>query len=156
MRSLRPLKERVAAGLLIAAALAIAGAFAWQDRHPPLTVPAAPAGTQAAASPATEQAARVDAVGSVDAPTDEAIIDTMLRISGWALAPVGIERVEIRVDGHPYAARYGIARPDVAAIKPGYPNSSAAGFEFSGDFAKLDPVRHAINVVAIDRVVRGH
>jgi hypothetical protein len=154
MRSLRPWKERVAAGLLIAAGLAIAGAFAWQDRHPPLPVPAAPAGTQAATSPATEQAARVDAVGSVDAPTDEAIIDTMLRISGWALAPVRIERVEIRVDGHPYAARYGIARPDVAAIKPGYPNSSAAGFEFSGDFAKLDPVRHAINVVAIDRAGR--
>ena len=154
MRSLRPWKERVAAGLLIAAALAIAGAFAWQDRHPLLTVPAAPAGTQATTSPATEQAARRGAVGSVDTPADEAIIDTNLRISGWALAPEGIERVEIRVDGRPYAARYGIARPDVAAVKSGYPDSSAAGFEFSGDFSKLDPVRHAINVVAIDRAGR--
>ncbi len=151
MRSLRPWKERVAAGLLIAAGLAIAGAFAWQDRHPLLTVPAAPAGTQAATSPATEQAARVDAVGSVDAPADEAIIDTNLHISGWALAPIGIERVEIRVDGRPYAARYGIARPDVAAVKPGYRDSAASGFEFSGDFANLDPVRHAVAVVAIDR-----
>jgi hypothetical protein len=154
MRSLRPWKERVAAGLLIAAGLAIAGAFAWQDRHPPLGMPAAPAGTQAATTPAPEQAARLVAVGSVDSPSDEAIIDTNLRISGWALASEGIERVEVRVDGHPYAARYGIARPDVAVVKSGYPDSSAAGFEFSRDFAKLDPVRHAINVVAIDRAGR--
>jgi hypothetical protein len=151
MRSLRPWKERVAAGLLIAASLAIAGAFAWQDRHALLRVPAAPAGTQAATSPASEQAARLVAVGSVDTPADEAIIDTQLRISGWALAPEGIERVEIRVDGRPYVARYGIARPDVASVKSGYPDSAASGFEFSGDFSKLDPVRHAINVVAIDR-----
>jgi hypothetical protein len=149
MRSLRPWKERVAAGLLIAASLAIAGAFAWQDRHA-LRVPATPAGTQAATSLATP-AARVDAVGSVDTPADEAIVETNLRISGWALAADGIERVEIRVDGRPYAARYGIARPDVAAVKADYPDSSAAGFEFSGDFAKLDLVRHAIAVVAIDR-----
>jgi len=150
MRSLRPWKERVAAGLLIAASLGIAGTFAWQDRHAP-RVPAASDPTQAAPSPATGQAARVDAVGSVDAPADEAIIDTNLRVSGWALAPEGIERVEVRVDGRPHAARYGIPRPDVASVKSGYPDSSAAGFEFTGDFAKLDPVRHAINVVAIDR-----
>lgn len=150
MRSLRPWKERVAAGLLIAASLAIAGTLAWQDRHA-LRVPATPDGIRTATSPATAQLARVDAVGSVDAPADEAIVDTNLRISGWALSPAGIERVEIRVDGRPYAARYGIARADVASVKSGYPDSAASGFEFSGDFAKLDPVRHAIAVVAIDR-----
>ena len=150
MRSLRPWKERVAAGVLIAASLAIAGALAWQDRHA-LSVTAARDAIRATTSPANARPARVDAVGSVDAPVDEAIIDTNLRISGWALAAEGIERVEIRVDGRPYAARYGIARPDVASVKPGYPDSAASGFEFSGDFAKLDPVRHAVAVVAIDR-----
>jgi hypothetical protein len=149
MRSLRPWKERVAAGLLIAASLAIAGALAWQDRHA-LRAPAAAGGIRAATSAATAPA-HVDAVGSVDAPADEAIVDTNLHISGWALSPAGIERVEVRVDGRPYAARYGIARADVASVKPGYPNSAASGFEFSGDFAKLDPLRHAVAVVAIDR-----
>ena len=149
MRSLRPWKERVAAGLLIAASLAIAGALAWQDRHA-LRAPAAADGIRAATSAATAPA-HVDAVGSVDAPADEAIVDTNLHISGWALSPAGIERVEVRVDGRPYAARYGIARADVASVKPGYPNSAASGFEFSGDFAKLDPLRHAVAVVAIDR-----
>ena len=151
MRPLHPWKERGAAALLIGAGLAIAGAFAWQDRHALLRVPVAPAATQTAAPETTRQSAPVDAIGSVDAPADEAIVDTSLRLSGWVLAREGIERVEVRVDGRPYAARYGIARPDVAAVKPGYPDSSAAGFEFSGDFAKLDPVRHAIAVVAIDR-----
>ena len=149
MRSLRPWKERVAAGLLIAASLAIAGALAWQDRHA-LRAPAAADGIRAATSAATAPA-HVDAVGSVDAPADEAIVDTNLHISGWALSPAGIERVEVRVDGRPYAARYGIARADVASVKPGYPNSAASGFEFTGDFAKLDPLRHAVAVVAIDR-----
>ncbi|HEX3631265.1 MAG TPA: hypothetical protein VHZ01_02035, partial [Casimicrobiaceae bacterium] len=150
MQSLRPWKERVAAGLLIAASLAIAGAFAWQDRHA-LRAPAAPADTQATASAATERAPRIDAIGSVDAPADEAIVDTNLRVGGWALAADGIERVEVRVDGNSYAARYGIPRPDVASVKSGYPDSAAAGFEFNGDFAKLDPVRHPVAVVAVDR-----
>jgi len=149
MRSLRPWKERVAAGLLIAASLAIAGTLAWQDRHA-LRAPAAAGGIRAATSAATAPA-HVDAIGSVDAPADEAVIDTNLHISGWALSPAAIERVEVRVDGRPYAARYGIARADVASVKPGYPNSAASGFEFSGDFAKLDPLRHAVAVVAIDR-----
>ena len=119
-----------------------------------LRVPAAPADTRAPTPRATQPATRIDVIGSVDTPLDEAVVDTGMRISGWALGAAGIDRVEIRVDGHPYAARYGVARPDVAAVKPGYPDSGAAGFEFGGEFPQLDPVRHAIAVVAIDRA--GH
>ncbi|MGH8315571.1 MAG: hypothetical protein ACRETU_10535, partial [Steroidobacterales bacterium] len=151
MRSLRPWKERVAAALLIATGLAIAGALAWQERHASRQVPVAQVRAQTALPIATQETAHVDAIGSIDTPPDEAIVDTSLRVSGWALAAGGIERVEIRIDGRPYIARYGIARPDVAAVKPGYPDSLAAGFEFSGDFAQLDLVRHQISVVAIDR-----
>ncbi len=154
MRSLRPWKERVAAALLIASGLAIAGAFAWQERHALLRVPAPPASIQAPTPLATQPAASVDVIGSVDTPVDEAVVDTSLRVSGWALGAAGIDHVEIRIDGRPYAAHYGVARPDVAAVKPGYPDSASAGFEFSGEFPQLDPVRHAITVVAIDRA--GH
>ncbi len=103
---------------------------------------------------AAPPAAQAAPIGSVDAPVSEAIIDTTLRISGWSLDPAGIKGVEIRVDGQPHAARYGIARPDIAAAKPGFPDSAAAGFEFVGDFPRLDPIRHSVNVVAIDRT--GH
>ncbi len=47
-----------------------------------------------------------------------------------------------------------IARPDIAAAKPGFPDSAAAGFEFVGEFPRLDPIRHAVTVVAIDRAGR--
>ncbi|MEP6996319.1 MAG: hypothetical protein ABI900_01650 [Betaproteobacteria bacterium] len=145
-----PWKQRTAAALLIAVGLAIAGTFAWQERHPSLTAPVAQTVTPSATAPASPAEAYA-AIGSVDTPVDEAILDTRLRVTGWALAAEGIERVEVRLDGRPYTARYGIARPDVAAVKPGYPDSPTAGFEFTGDFANLDLARHAVTVVAIDR-----
>ncbi len=90
-------------------------------------------------------------IGAVDAPADEAIVDTTLRVTGWALDPAGIKNVEIRVDGQPYSAIYGVARPDVSALKPGFPDSVTAGFEFTGEFPQLAPVRHRVAVVAINR-----
>lgn len=127
--------------------MAIAGAFAWQERHAgTVALRQAPSALAAAA-----QAPPAASIGSVDSPTSEAIVDTTLHITGWALDAEGIRSVEVRVDGRPYAARYGLARPDVAAVKPNYPDSAAAGFEFSGDFEQLAPVRHTIAVVAIDR-----
>jgi hypothetical protein len=57
----------------------------------------------------------------------------------------------MRLDGHAYVARYGIARPDVAQVKPGYADSAASGFVFDGDFAPLTPQRHELTVVAINR-----
>ena len=151
LQSYRPWKQQATGALLIAAALAIAGTFAWQERHAasPATVPAAASGAAPVATPPAARA--VTTIGSVDAPAAEAIVDTTLRITGWALDPAGIRSVEIRVDGRPHAATYGVARPDVAAVKPGFPDSAAAGFEFSGEFPQLDPVRHAISVVAINR-----
>ncbi len=143
----------IAAALLIALALVIAGSSAWRERHSThsaIVTDAAP-GTIAAA-PVTATA--VGAIGSVDAPVAEAVVTDTLRVTGWALDASGIAGVEVRVDGKPYAARYGITRADVAAIKPGFPDSAASGFEFNGEFGSLDPVRHTVTVVAIDRA--GH
>src|SRR5450432_1636207 len=92
----------IAAALLIVTAIGIAAVFSWQHHR----TPAAPL------PPGT--------IGAVDAPADEAIIGTTVRISGWALDPAGMRTVEIRLDGHPYPARYGIARADVAQVKSGY------------------------------------
>jgi hypothetical protein len=133
----------IAATLLIATALGIAGTFAWQERHS--TTPVAASGPQ----PASYAAAPLTASGAIDSPAGEAIVDTSLHVAGWALDADGIRSVEIRIDGRPYEARYGIARPDVAALKRDFPNSAAAGFEFEGDFPDLDPVRHSVSVVAI-------
>src|ERR1700682_835297 len=102
------LGERVAAAVLIIAALGIAGTFAWQQRHTPALV-AGPA----ARSPSSTT------IGAVDTPASELIVGTAVRVSGWALDPEGMRGVEIRLDDKPYAAQYGIARPDVAQVRAG-------------------------------------
>jgi hypothetical protein len=127
------LRHRFAAGLLIVGALAVAGTLAWRQTHPSLPAPA------------------MVAIGAIDAPAAEAVVGTTIHLSGWALDPEGVRGVEIRVDGRPYAAQYGIARPDVAAVRPGFPDSSASGFAFDGEFAELAPERHDFTVVAIAR-----
>jgi hypothetical protein len=72
--SARP--TRVAAALLIAAALAIASTFSWQQhRTPPAPLPA---GT----------------VGAVDTPAGEVIIGSAIRVTGWALDLAGV-RVQL-------------------------------------------------------------
>ena len=68
---------------------------------------------------------------------------------GWALDRAGIRRVEVRVDGTPYEARYGLPRPDVGKEKRGYPGGDNGGFEFRRDFAALAAIRHDVAVVAI-------
>ncbi len=101
--------------------------------------------------PAVQAPLPPGAIGNVDVPVAESVIGTLPSISGWALDPAGVQGVEIRVDGRPFAARYGILRADVAAAKPGYPDSAAAGFGFEGDFAGLSLARHEIEVVVVDR-----
>ena len=90
-------------------------------------------------------------VGFLDKPEAEAVVGTRIAITGWALDPAGIAGVAVHVDGVPHAATIGIARPDVAQAKPGFPDSARAGFAFEGDFADLSPQRHELAVVATNR-----
>src|SRR5581483_6680251 len=73
----------------------------------------------------------------------------------WALDPAGIRAVEIRIDRSVFQARYGIARPDVANVKSGYPDSANAGFEWTGDLgaiaAPAGADRRTLQVVAVAR-----
>ncbi|MEO8738437.1 MAG: hypothetical protein ABI537_01890 [Casimicrobiaceae bacterium] len=87
-------------------------------------------------------------IGFVDTPSAEATTATTLRTTGWALDPAGIAGVEVQLDEQPTPARYGIARPDVAQARPGYPQSANAGFVLEHDFAPLTPIRHGYRVVA--------
>ena len=103
--------------------------------------PIAPAPAPAVELPAPE--------GWLDTPANESIVGTRVALSGWALAKDGIARVEVRVDGRVFQARYGLPREDVATVKPGFPDNPKSGFTFEGDFADLTPMRHDIVVVAI-------
>ena len=153
-----PRSHRLAAGALIAGAIAIAVAIAWREERssppaPGAPAPAASASAAASAGSATPaSAAGASAIiGAIDTPADEAVIGTAIHVSGWALAPDGIRGVEIRVDGKPYDARYGIARADVAREKPGFPDTPTAGFAFDGEFGDLASERHDVAVVAVSK-----
>src|SRR6058998_3983661 len=61
-------------------------------------------------------------IGRIDSPGTEATVETHLRISGWALDPAHIARIEVRVDGQHLLARTGLPRPNVAARNSFYPD----------------------------------
>ena len=90
-------------------------------------------------------------MGVLETPGEEATIATSAVIGGWVLDPSGVDRVEVRMDGANHAARYGIARRDIARTHPDYPDSARAGFEFKADIDALSSGRHAVSVVAVGR-----
>src|SRR5436190_13169056 len=133
--------------LAIAAAIASAEFYAlWQSRHADVPPPVAQVAPKAPVE---------GPIGAVDTPVDEAIVGPKVYVSGWALDPVGLTRVEIRLDNQRFNASIGVARPDVAQIKTGVPQSDRAGFEFTGDFtahpAPPGVDRRILSVVAVAR-----
>jgi hypothetical protein len=148
-------RPRVIAFVILLCGLAVAGGLArYRSMQEGASAPATKA--VSATSPAATNAVASTPIGWVDAPAGDTIVGPAVRITGWALDPAGIQRVEIRIAGQAYAATYGTARPDVSAVKPGFPNSNAPGFEFDGNvaahFAASTDARQTIDVVAVNAV----
>jgi hypothetical protein len=136
---------------------AAGGALFALFQHGYLRTPAgarAPAAMAVAVAPVAAPAPRSPApgtIGYIDTPAAEAVVGTRVAITGWAVDPAGISRVDVLVDGVPHAATFGLARRDVERAKPGLPDSARAGFAFEGDFPDLTPQRHEVAVVALNR-----
>ncbi len=124
-----------------------AGAARRHARDAPAKAPA----VVAAQRPAADAKLPQGTVGWIDTPAAEAVVADSVRVSGWALDPGGIDRVEIRVDGRTMQARYGLARPDIAQAKPGYPDAVRAGFDYTVSLDDASLQRHRIEVVAVNR-----
>ena len=98
----------------------------------------------------------VDLVGSVTSPgnTVSAFTSRPLMVAGWAVDATNkkpASNVDIVIDGIPYAARYGVPRPDVAThLKDSIYEPS--GFEFSMPARGLSEGTHTlfIRVIASD------
>ena len=144
-------RERFGTARVVAIVLAIAAAIAsaefyalWQSRHLDAPAPVAQVAPKAPVE---------GPIGAVDSPADEAIVGPQVNVSGWALDPIEIARVEIRVDDQRFNAAVGVARPDVAQIKTGFPQSERAGFEFTGDLTAYPAApgvdRRILSVVAV-------
>ncbi len=75
------------------------------------------------------------AFGNIDTPKDELSCREGLTLQGWALDTDGVARVAIQAEGatpdvpaREIAQAARVARPDVAAAYPGYPDSAQAGW----------------------------
>ena len=73
-----------------------------------------------------------------------------IRVAGWAVSPVRVDRVEISVDdGPPRQAEFGLARPDVAQNLPHLP-ATYSGFFLELDSSSLSTGNHVLTVRAWD------
>ncbi|MDG4656051.1 family 10 glycosylhydrolase [Ectobacillus antri] len=88
---------------------------------------------------------------SVDSIRYNQDIAATQRISGWALAEDGIEKVEILVDGKLQGiAKYGISRPDVYNVYPKY-NNKNSGYEYLLNTGALSAGKHTVTVRSISK-----
>ena len=96
-----------------------------------------------------------DAFGDIDLPVEGGFFGGVVMITGWALDPEGIARVEILVDGSFVGtATRGFSRPEVAADHPGLPGSASAGWMFALDTRGLADGHHQLQVLVVDAL--GH
>ena len=83
---------------------------------------------------------------------DQAILiaTDVLRVEGWAACGLGIDRIQIEVDGHAQGiADHGLDRPDIAAEHPDLPTN--AGFVFEKTIRGLSTGPHEVKIVAFSR-----
>lgn len=101
----------------------------------------------ASAASTTGSAGPANIVGSIEKPgrLTGPVKGPVLPVEGWALSPYGIALVETIVDGNLVAAvSCGLARPDVAANHPGYPESDESGFAADLLLHHLTPGPHTL------------
>ncbi|HEX2164935.1 MAG TPA: Ig-like domain-containing protein [Thermoanaerobaculia bacterium] len=97
-----------------------------------------------------------DAVGAIDLPVEGGFFGGVVMVTGWAIDPEGIARVEIWVDGQRVGdATLGFSRPEVATDHPGLPGFDSAGWTFALDTRGLSDGPHQMQVVVVDDLGRA-
>ncbi len=143
-------------GGALVALVALVAFVAGVDR-PGGNVAADPAGQQSPASSQAQLAASAvpTTIGWVDTPGSDTVVGPIVTLAGWALDADGIRGVDVRVGGRSHAATYGLPRPDVAAVRPGFPDNPASGFEISLDLgsvlAAAGNARQRLDIVAVNK-----
>lgn len=89
--------------------------------------------------------------GFIDHPYSGELTYGVTPVYGWTLDAEGISHVQIRLDGVVVGnATYGLARPDVSAFFPGYPDSLAPGWLFQLDTTLTSNGHHHLQAIAVD------
>jgi hypothetical protein len=93
---------------------------------------------------------------TIESPATGATVAGTITVSGWALDPTAatataINSVQVSVDGGvPFAAFYGLSRPDICNNFPGRPGCPNVGFNYTLDTSLLGAGSHTITVSATD------
>lgn len=90
--------------------------------------------------------------GAIEFPGAPGLIysGTML-LRGWAVDWEGVGTVSIYVDGAFLGtATYGLLRPDISSLFPGFPDSAAPGWSFSFDSTTISDGVHSFQAVVTD------
>jgi hypothetical protein len=70
-----------------------------------------------------------------------------VRVAGWAVADLGVERVDVYWDDFLSASTHtGGSRPDVQKVYPNEHDSATSGFDFSVSLLGLSPGPHQLTV----------
>lgn len=92
-----------------------------------------------------------ESIGDIEQPFDGNMYSGIMRLRGWALDWEGVQKVEVFVDGFSVGlATYGLARPLITPIYPGYPDRAFPGWEHSFNTTDFSNGEHFLEVVVTD------
>jgi hypothetical protein len=88
---------------------------------------------------------------ALEEPSNGSIYSGVSNVRGWAVSSVGVNRVELLVDGTLVTQiPSGGLRTDVGNAYPNYPNSSQSGFSMAYNYSNLTAGAHFISVNVVD------
>ncbi len=98
-----------------------------------------------------EKAAGDGIVMALEEPAGGVAYSGVANVRGWAVAPQGVQRIELYLDGAlqgniPLGGR----RADVGGAYPGYPGSAESGFAMAFNYSTLTAGAHTLTVRAVD------
>jgi hypothetical protein len=92
-----------------------------------------------------------EAIGDIEQPVDGNLFSGIMKVHGWALDWQGVQSVQVLVDGEPVGtATYGLGRPLITPVYPGYPDRALPGWELSYDTTEFSNGEHYLEVVVTD------
>jgi hypothetical protein len=102
-------------------------------------------------STASPAATNEQIILTLEEPGSDSVYSGVGNIRGWAVAPQGIQRIELSIDGvYRTDIPSGGLRTDVGDAYPTYPHADASGFSMAFNYSNLAPGPHTLTVRAID------
>jgi hypothetical protein len=92
-----------------------------------------------------------ESFGDIYLPKNGLTYAGTVQVQGWALDWEGVGQVLVVIDGDVVgAATYGLSRPGVSSLFPGYPDSAAPGWSFNLDTTKFSDGKHDLEILVND------